>query len=170
MRAIKIELIKCAIELSGAWFPFLTTKPVTNVQHYPLKLFWRLRRRFSWNFPIDLGDNHLCLPLLYLPPPPPFFCSISLHFFLGQGVKLRLLQVPMRLNFSLWRPNPGNYSPNWRLLERFSKVNPRQTSSLSLFPKRSTCSRSITRRHIGSLCPLCSTLKIPNLISRAITA
>ena len=23
-----------------------------------------------------------------------------------QGVKLRLIQVPMRLNFSLWRPNP----------------------------------------------------------------
>ena len=25
-----------------------------------------------------------------------------------QGVKLRLIQVPMRLNFSLWRPNPEN--------------------------------------------------------------
>ena len=23
-----------------------------------------------------------------------------------QGVKLRQIQVPMRLNFSLWRPNP----------------------------------------------------------------
>ena len=23
-----------------------------------------------------------------------------------QGVKLRLIQAPMRLNFSLWRPNP----------------------------------------------------------------
>ena len=23
-----------------------------------------------------------------------------------QGVKLRLMQAPMRLNFSLWRPNP----------------------------------------------------------------
>ena len=25
-----------------------------------------------------------------------------------QGVKLRLIQAPMRLNFSLWRPNPEN--------------------------------------------------------------
>ena len=25
---------------------------------------------------------------------------------LPQGVKLRLIQAPMRLNFSLWRPNP----------------------------------------------------------------
>ena len=24
----------------------------------------------------------------------------------NQGVKLRLIQAPMRLNFSLWRPNP----------------------------------------------------------------
>ena len=24
------------------------------------------------------------------------------------GVKLRLIQAPMRLNFSLWRPNPEN--------------------------------------------------------------
>ena len=24
----------------------------------------------------------------------------------GQGMKLRLIQAPMRLNFSLWRPNP----------------------------------------------------------------
>ena len=34
---------------------------------------------------------------------------------LQQGVKLRLIKVPMRLNFSLWRPNPENKSPNWRL-------------------------------------------------------
>ena len=26
----------------------------------------------------------------------------------SQGVKLRLIQAPMRLNFSLWRPNPEN--------------------------------------------------------------
>ena len=25
-----------------------------------------------------------------------------------QGVELRLIQVPMQLNFSLWRPNPEN--------------------------------------------------------------
>ena len=25
-----------------------------------------------------------------------------------QGVKLRLIQAPMRLNFPLWRPNPEN--------------------------------------------------------------
>ena len=25
-----------------------------------------------------------------------------------QGVKLRLIQAPMRLNFSFWRPNPEN--------------------------------------------------------------
>ena len=85
MRAIKIELIKRAIELSGAWFPFLTTKPVTNVQHYPLKLFWRPRRRFSWNCPIDLDDNHLCLPLLYLPRPPPLFLFNISPFFPRAG-------------------------------------------------------------------------------------
>ena len=32
-----------------------------------------------------------------------------------QGVKLRLIQEPMRLKFSLWRPNPVNQLPNWRL-------------------------------------------------------
>ena len=26
--------------------------------------------------------------------------------FKCQGVKLRLIQVPMQLNFSLWQPNP----------------------------------------------------------------
>ena len=28
--------------------------------------------------------------------------------FTSQGVKLRLIQALMRLNFSLWRPNPEN--------------------------------------------------------------
>ena len=28
--------------------------------------------------------------------------------YVKQGVKLRLIQAPMRLNFSLWRPNPEN--------------------------------------------------------------
>ena len=41
-----------------------------------------------------------------------------------QGVKLRLIQAPMRLNFSLWRPNPESQSPNWRL-ERFIITLPR---------------------------------------------
>ena len=35
--------------------------------------------------------------------------------YIFQGVKLRLIQAPVRLNFSLWRPNPKNWSPNWRL-------------------------------------------------------
>ena len=41
-----------------------------------------------------------------------------------QGVKLRLIQALMRLNVSLWRPNPENQSPNWRL-ERFIITLPR---------------------------------------------
>ena len=41
------------------------------------------------------------------------FCNCNwylayLWVTLGQGVKLRLIQAPMRLNFSLWRPNPEN--------------------------------------------------------------
>jgi len=32
-----------------------------------------------------------------------------------KGVKLRLIQAPMRLNFSLWRPNPESWSPKLRL-------------------------------------------------------
>ena len=41
--------------------------------------------------------------------------SLSLYFSYsstisnkGRGVKLRPIRAPMRLNFSLWRPNPGN--------------------------------------------------------------
>ena len=104
-----------------------------------------------------------------------------------QGVKLRLIQAPMRLNFSLWRPNPENQSSNWLLgkvhhdltkryseLKRFAKINPRQTSLLSLFPKRSTCISidnktpswiqvSLNVVYYPSQCPLCSTLKILSL-------
>ena len=32
--------------------------------------------------------------------------NLSLIFLTFQGVKLRLIQAPMRPNFSLWRPNP----------------------------------------------------------------
>ena len=32
--------------------------------------------------------------------------TIDISFITMQGVKLRLIQAPMRLNFSLWRPNP----------------------------------------------------------------
>ena len=31
-----------------------------------------------------------------------------LRQYMLQGVKLRLIQAPMRLNFLLWRPNPEN--------------------------------------------------------------
>ena len=41
-----------------------------------------------------------------------------------------------------------NLTKRYSELKRFAKINPRQTSSLSLFPKRSTCI-SITRRHLG---------------------
>ena len=73
-----------------------------------------------------------------------------------QGMKLCLIQAPMLLNFSLWWANPQNKSPNWQLecfiryseLKRFAKINPRQTSLLSLCPKRSTTSQSMTRRNL----------------------
>ena len=32
----------------------------------------------------------------------------ALNLIVEQGVKLGLIQSPMRLNFSLWRPNPEN--------------------------------------------------------------
>ena len=38
-----------------------------------------------------------------------FQSAVKIHeFHILQGVKLRLIQAPMRLNFSLWRPNPEN--------------------------------------------------------------
>ena len=76
-------------------------------------------------------------------------CNFSLLY---QGVKLCLIQAPMRLNFSLlatksWklvaklatRTFHHNLTKRYHELKRFAKINPRQTSSLSLFPKRSTC-------------------------------
>ena len=59
-----------------------------------------------------------CPPLsIKRPPSLPFlnmYCTKILSLisikqeFPYQGMKLHLIQVPMRLNFSLWRPNPEN--------------------------------------------------------------
>ena len=38
--------------------------------------------------------------------PLPYCGEINISLCVLQGVKLRLIQAPMRLNFSLWRPNP----------------------------------------------------------------
>ena len=69
-----------------------------------------------------------------------------------QGVKLRPIQAPMRLNFSTLttkscklvaklatRMFHHDFTKRNSELKRFARLNPRQTSSLSLFPKRSTC-------------------------------
>ena len=39
--------------------------------------------------------------------PSEFYQRARKTFQRTQGVKLRLIQAPVRLNFSLWRPNPG---------------------------------------------------------------
>ena len=54
---------------------------------------------------VDKGKNNFdtfiseILLTLYLPRSDFLFSPL-------QGVKLRLIQAPVRLNFSLWRPNP----------------------------------------------------------------
>ena len=81
---------------------------------------------------------------------------------LKQGVKLCLIQAPMWLNFSLWQAKSWklvsklvtrmllhNLTSRYCELKQFAKINPWQTSSLSLCPKRSThTSQSITRRNL----------------------
>ena len=80
-----------------------------------------------------------CPPLsIKHPPSLPFlymYCTKILSLisikqeFPYQGMKLHLIQVPMRLNFSLWRPNPESQSPNWQL-ERFIVTLPRDIENL----------------------------------------
>ena len=36
------------------------------------------------------------------------FGKLVAYGWWSQGIKLRLIQAPMRLHFSLWRPNPEN--------------------------------------------------------------
>ena len=43
-----------------------------------------------------IARTYMCIHFLFVFP------------ILIQGVKLRLIQAPMRLNFSLWRTNPEN--------------------------------------------------------------
>ena len=82
-----------------------------------------------------------------------------------QGVKLRPIQARMRLNFSTLttkscklvaklatRTFHHDFTKRNSELKRFARINPRQTSSLSLFPKRSTYISRSEERRVGKEC------------------
>ena len=87
----------CNAEFS-AWCLFYSHPPppllfapllseILNLPHFPKALLITT----IWPFPSPIMWSRTALVREIVP---------------SQGVKLRLIQAPMRLNFSLWRPNP----------------------------------------------------------------
>ena len=98
---------------------FQKTKAITTASQNKEKYHEEQRRTHSENKPLDkplearVNASHqvpISFNLIGLESVVSFFGSISERNKAkqkrSQGVKLRLIQAPMRLNFSLWRPNP----------------------------------------------------------------
>ena len=66
--------------------------------------------RHEISMQVTIFPPRITLPQILAQPPGPLNQTVPLSPSPSslQGMKLRLIQAPMQLNFSLWRPNPGN--------------------------------------------------------------